>query len=164
MAHPQLLEPVTGPYVWKRADLERDQSWLMNFSENQLEIIDSAIRAVEGKQVFRFTAQDFPLPGMDAFFEDLRVELDRGRCIKLIRGFDVTRYTEEQLYKFYWGFNLHLGTPMCQNARGELIGEVRDRGNDYTVNNVRGYTTSQGIAFHCDSGDVVNLLCIHPYN
>jgi len=27
---------------------------------------------------------------------------------------------------------------------------------------VRGYTTSQEIAFHCDSGDVVNLLCIHP--
>ncbi len=159
---PKLLKPVTGPMVWKRADLESDQSWMVEFSSQQLETIDRAIQGVADKKVFEFGIDDFPLPGMEEFFVDLRHELDHGRCLKLIRGIDVDQYSIEQLYKLYWGFGCNLGTPIIQNAKGELLGEVTDRGNDYSVNNVRGYTTSQEIRFHCDSGDVVGLLCVHP--
>jgi len=148
--------------VWKRADLESDTSWLTQFSATELETIDRAVRGVADKRVFEFGVDDFPLPGMEEFFSDLRHELDQGRCLKLIRGIDVDRYSIEELYKLYWGFGCNLGSPIIQNAKGELLGEVTDRGNDYNANNVRGYTTSQAIRFHCDSGDVVGLLCVHP--
>jgi len=55
-----------------------------------------------------------------------------------------------------------VGSPMVQNAVGDLLGEVIDRGHDYQANNVRGYTTSAALGFHCDPADVVALLCVHP--
>ena len=55
-----------------------------------------------------------------------------------------------------------MGRTISQNSAGALIGEVYDRGFDYTDNNVRGHTTNSEIGPHCDTADVVGLLCIRP--
>src|SRR3546814_8525712 len=80
----------------------------------------------------------------------------------MLRGLPVEDYDVESLYTIYWGLGVHLGTPMSQNAKGELIAEVTDRGKDYEQNNVRGYTTRAALVPHCDSTDAVTLLCVHP--
>src|SRR3546814_20561433 len=88
----------------------------------------------------------------DVCSSDLQIlqELEFGRGFAMLRGLPVEDYDVESLYTIYWGLGVHLGTPMSQNAKGELIAEVTDRGKDYEQNNVRGYTTRAALVPHCD--------------
>jgi hypothetical protein len=60
----------------------------------------------------------------------------------------------------YWALGLHLGRPGAQNAEGDLLGHVRDTGEDANDPFVRRYRTAGDIAYHCDLADVVGLLCL----
>lgn len=53
----------------------------------------------------------------------------------------------------------HLGVPVPQNADGDLLGHVRDLGLDVTHPKVRNYQTSAELRFHCDTCDVLGLMC-----
>ncbi len=50
--------------------------------------------------------------------------------------------------------------PGAQNNAGELLGHVRDIGGDPRTD--RQFKTSAEISLHCDTADVVGLLCLHP--
>ena len=55
---------------------------------------------------------------------------------------------------------LHLGRPVSQNAKGHLIGHVRDIGHDPNNPTHRKYATNARQIFHTDSTDIVGLLCL----
>jgi hypothetical protein len=74
------------------------------------------------------------------------------------RRFD--RYTLEKAALAYWGLGLHLGRPVSQNAKGHLLGHVRDLGLDPANPTNRLYATSARQIFHTDSTDIVGLLCL----
>jgi hypothetical protein len=53
-----------------------------------------------------------------------------------------------------------MGRPGAQNPQGDLLGHVRDTGEDAADPFVRLYRTASHIAYHCDAADVVGLLCL----
>jgi hypothetical protein len=94
-----------------------------------------------------------------------------------LRGLPVTRYSEDQLRKLYFGLGSNIGTPVFQNRSGELMRFIRDEGADVgkkygQIERVRmadgkpflssyARTLSSGaLRFHTDRTDVVGLLCI----
>ena len=89
-------------------------------------------------------------------------ELENGRGFLVMRGLDRLGLDPQGLRDVYWGLARHMGRTISQNSTGALIGEVFDRGLDYDDNNVRGHTTNAEIGPHCDTADVVGLLCVHP--
>ncbi|NQU61535.1 MAG: TauD/TfdA family dioxygenase [Rhodospirillales bacterium] len=159
-----LKTPITGPSAWKSADLAADKSWIYQLGADDIEELETAAEATRAKGLglYEFTAADFPLPTLAAMIADVTDQLENGRGCALIRGLDATRYDEETLKTIYWGLGVHLGQPITQNAKGHLISHVRDTGRDYQSKNVRGYTTNNRIAPHCDPADTVGLLCWHP--
>ena len=159
-----LSEPVAGPSAWTSAELAADKTWIYPLSgADILELADALERVrAKGLALFEFGAGDFPLPTLSAKIGAIAEQLEFGRGCALIRGLDVTRYDEDTLKALYWGIGVHMGEPISQNAKGELIAHVRDGGRDYDTNNVRGYTTNNRIAPHCDPADAVGLLCVHP--
>ena len=54
---------------------------------------------------------------------------------------------------------LHLGQPVRQNPRGELLGTVMNVG-DVNNKNTRVYETNLYLPYHSDPSDVVGLLCV----
>src|SRR3546814_15939921 len=72
--------------------------------------------------------QCFPLPDAVAFFDDVREELENGSGMVKMRGLDVGRYNQEQLRRIWYGLGCHLGTPMYQNCRVEVMRELQDEG------------------------------------
>jgi hypothetical protein len=117
------------------------------------------------------TRDDFAIPGLAPLLAEVSQALEDGRGLVLLRGIPVERYTEDELRIVYWGLGLHLGTPRYQNARGELIGDVRDENRLYgavreTVatgepRSSRNKARSAGpLRFHTDRVDVVTLLCV----
>lgn len=159
-----LPAPITGPSVWTSAELAADDGWIYPLSAADVGELEAAVDAVRdaGKVLYAFGRDDFPLPTLRPTMEAIWEQLENGRGCALIRGLDVTQYDEETLKMIYWGLGVHLGAPISQNARGQLIGHVRNTGNDYHSNNVRGYTTNHRISPHCDPADIVALLCAHP--
>jgi hypothetical protein len=87
-------------------------------------------------------------------------ELSAGRAFVLIRGFPVDVLTVAETELAYVGLGLHLGTPVSQNAAGDLLGHVRDTGVVRDSPAIRLYATNQRQDFHCDGSDLVGLLCL----
>ncbi len=123
-----------------------------------------------GFPLYGFTRDDFPLARTAALFADINQDLETGRGAVRLRGLDVERYTEEQLRQVFWGIGCHLGTPLYQNARGEIMGEVRDESRlaEQTYEPVeagkvassRSRTRGTGpLRWHTDRCDVLALLC-----
>ena len=156
--------PVDDPSCWLAADLERDRSWIHTLTEGELAQLDAAVEAVarRGQSAVAFGRADFELGSLATTIEGWADDLDNGRGFVLVRGLDTARYDEAGLLALYWGLSAHLGTAIPQNAKGDLIGHVRNTGRDYQSKNVRGYTTKAELKAHCDASDVVGLLCRHP--
>src|SRR3546814_2041143 len=70
----------------------------------------------------------FPWRGAGAFCDDVREELENGSGMVKMRGLEVGRYDQEQLRRIWYGLGCHLGSPMYQNRRGEVMREIKDQG------------------------------------
>ncbi|MBT3766905.1 MAG: TauD/TfdA family dioxygenase [Rhodospirillaceae bacterium] len=161
--------PVTGPSAWKARDFETNQSWIREFTADELDELHTATLTLKatGKGPEEFGPDDFPLPAFSRTIAEIHNELAEGRGFVLLRGIDVDRYDQETLELMFWGFQAHLGTIISQNSQGDLLGYVTDRGENYELgshyeNNIRGHRTRSELNPHTDTCDVVGLLCVRP--
>ena len=155
-----LRKPLDHPSVWRREDMEGRDDWIRTFSDAELEEIRAALPRRFGAP--GFGRADFPLPVLGPRLKDMVDELENGRGFVMMRGLDRLGLDPAGLRDVYWGVAQHMGRTISQNSTGALIGEVFDRGLDYADNNVRGHTTNAEIGPHCDTADIVGLLCVHP--
>jgi hypothetical protein len=89
-------------------------------------------------------------------------EIENGRGFVLLRGISRARYDDAECELLYWGLGVHLGAPVSQNARGHVLGHVRDEGRIIADPNARAYQTNQRMDFHTDMlpVDVLGLFCL----
>jgi hypothetical protein len=109
-----------------------------------------------------FAADAFPLPRLAAQLDAILDEVENGRGFVLLRGIPRDRYADAECERIYWGLGVHLGTPVSQNARGHVLGHVRDEGRIIADPNARAYQTNQRMDFHTDMlpVDVLGLFCL----
>ena len=169
-----LSTPITGPEAWLGRDMAASRDWIRAFAPSEIDEIDAALRTVQERGLAwpKFGHDDFPLPTLSRGLAAVLDELEDGRGFVLLRGFPVERYTEDELKNIYWGVGAHLGHHRYQNARGELIGEVRDENRRYGEvrepsmdptlgRSSRNKARSAGpLRFHTDRCDVVSLLTV----
>lgn len=156
-----LKEPITGRCAWRGVDLAGDDSWLHPLSAADVAELDAAVAhvAARGLRYPDFTAADFPLPTLSQALRRHADELENGRGFTVLRGLPVQQRSDEQIRVMQYGLGLHMGKPVRQNPRGELLGEVMavgDPGNKHT----RVYETNLYLPYHSDPSDVVGLLCV----
>ncbi len=170
------VELVVGREGWLGRDMARSTDWIVPLSPRAIEEMDAALRQLgrRGLTWPDFGRDDFPLPAFSRDLSAVLEEIENGRGFVLLRGFPVDRYTVEELKNLYWGVGAHLGRARYQNARGELIGEVRDEYRLYgdvregsadpaLGRSSRSKARSSGpLRFHTDRCDVVTLLCVRP--
>jgi hypothetical protein len=159
-----LESPVADASAWRAADLQSDRSWLHQLSDADIAELETAAAAVRrtGSAHLGFSHDDFVLPHLGAKLRGILQELEDGRGLVVIRGLQVPKYDRETIETIYWGLGGHLGTPISQNAKGQRLAEVKDRGYDYGEINARGYTTRARLLPHVDTSDLTALLCLHP--
>ena len=105
-------------------------------------------------------AEDFPLPVLGRKLQSLRQDLMHGIGFRLIRGLPVEDYDIQTSATIFCGMGAHLGSARSQNAKGHILGHVKDVGADLNDPKVRIYQTTRRQTFHTDSCDVVGLLCL----
>ena len=155
------LQPLTGPAVWKGADFDQDESWIHQLSAEEIAELDAGLVMLRAKGLRfpSFARDDFPLPNLSRLLKQCADELENGRGFKLLRGLPMERYTDEEIQCLYYGMGLHMGQPVRQNPRGELLGPVQNVG-DIHDKNTRVYETNLFLPYHSDPSDVVGLLCV----
>jgi hypothetical protein len=167
-------KPLEGASVWAGAEMAGSSRWIRDLPPTIAESIDRAVRSIGNQDWKQITRADFPLPGSEGFFDDVREELENGSGMAKIRGLDVARYSMDELRRIWFGLGTHLGQPSYQNRRGELMREIRDEGAD--IGKKYGETTDKSgqkflsssartlspgqLRFHTDRCDVVGLLCV----
>src|SRR5690242_11992979 len=117
---------VQGASVWTGEEMRRSRRWIKQFPQTLLTQIDSAIGRLDGLDWHKVNRHTFPLPDAQAFFDEVREELENGSGMVKIQGLDVGRYSEEQWRRIGYGLGFHLGTPMYQNRFGEMMRDIRD--------------------------------------
>jgi hypothetical protein len=154
--------PISGPEAWYGPDLAGRNDWMRRFSDAELTELDAAIRAFRqsGRPLAELSPATFPLPALGPRLAEVLRELTQGRGFILMRGFPVERYSREETAIAYMGIGSHFGSFRSQNAKGHLLGHVRDLGYDVANPNVRYYQTSRGLDYHTDSVDIVGLICL----
>lgn len=156
-----LTDPITTPAAWVGADFATDRSWIHQLTPGAIAAIDAALAGLKAKGLRfpRFAREDFPLGELEAELARCAGELEDGRGFCVLRGLPVERYTDEEIDTLYFGIGLHLGQPVGQNPRGDLIGKVMAVG-DVTKKETRVYETNLYLPYHSDPSDVVGLLSI----
>jgi len=172
MAEPK---PLQGACVWAGAEMAQNRRWMKVFPAAVLGQIDAALDRVGDLDWRDVTRNNFPLPGAAAFFDEVREELENGSGLVQIRGLDVSRYDQQQLRRIWYALGCHLGTPLYQNCRGEVMREIKDEGSgvgatlygatldasgkQFLSSGARTLSSGQ-LRFHTDRCDVVGLLCV----
>ena len=154
--------PVSGPGVWYGRDLQKHTEWMRHFAAAELAELDAAVRAFKasGEPLAAISPATFPLPELGGELKRVLAELIEGRGFAMLRGFPVERYAREEQAIVYMGIGAWFGRARSQNAKGHLLGHVKDLGLDIRDPNVRYYQTSRRLEYHTDSVDVVGLLCL----
>jgi Taurine catabolism dioxygenase TauD, TfdA family len=157
-----ILRPlVTGPSAWVGANLaKRPDEWTYRLSAEQIAEIETATAKMSGRDITTIRRHDFPLPTLGPVLDRLRDEVLNGRGFALIRGLPVENRPIGESAAAYWGIGTYFGNARSQNAKGHVLGHVRDLGLTTKDPNVRIYQTTERQNFHTDSCDIVALLCL----
>jgi hypothetical protein len=143
-------KPVAGPSVWTGPEMMKSNRWIRD--------LPAGAKAE-----------------LEALLADVADELENGCGMVKLRGLPVQAWDETALRRIWFGIGTHLGMPVFQNRRGELMRAIRDEGGDvgrrygqiegkgegkpFLSSYARTLTNGQ-LRFHTDRTDVVGLLCV----
>lgn len=160
----QAPDRITGPSAWYGAQMAASDSWLYHLTGSDVEEIEEALRSFKQRnlQMGDISASTFVLHALAARLRRILGDVLNGHGFVLIRGLPIDRYSMEDTAIIYLGIGAYLGVFRSQNAKGHLLGHVRDVGADISDNNTRYYQTNKQLEYHTDSCDIVGLLCLKP--
>jgi hypothetical protein len=149
--------PVEGPPVWRGSELAQSREWIRTFTSRELDGIRSDLDKVRLKEFRDLAAGDVGPPRL---FDEIREAVLHGRGFILLRGIDPTEFSIEDAARLFWGLGLGLGRLLPQNAKGHMLGHVKDLGFRSDDPAVRLYQTNERQHYHTDSCDIVGLMCL----
>jgi hypothetical protein len=156
---------IDGPSAWIGAELRsHPETWTYTLSTGEIAEIEAAVAAVVAARlaVADIIRDRFPLPRFGRTLDALCREILDGRGFVLLRGLPVAGRSMLENAIAYCGIGSHFGAMCSQNAKGHLLGHVRDLGGPTAAvdPNVRAYHTAERQMFHTDGSDIVGLLCL----
>lgn len=156
--------PIPGPSAWYGASLrDAPGRWIFELDPLERDEIAAATDAFErrGDALGGISPLSFPVPRLaDRLRWLLNDQLLAGPGFAVLRGLSLAGLTLEQAAIAYLGVGAHLGSFRSQNAKGHLLGHVRDLGLDIRDPTTRYYQTTRQLDYHTDSCDIVGLLCL----
>lgn len=164
VAHdPMTVAPLETHAEWRAADVADPDAWTMRLDAADLDELDGALTTAKAActDLLDVTRDVFPLPTLAPRLADFARGLIDGRGFGRIGTLDVERLGADDSSWIYWGIGLHLGDPWPQNAKGHLLGDVRDQGKAPDDPTARGNEIGgHPLTFHSDGSDLVGLLCL----
>lgn len=155
---------IGGPAAWRGPEIAHSDDWKLELDEvERAELLDAlALAGDTGKPWPELRAADFRLPTLGARFATALDDVVDGRGFVLIRGVPIEGLGPADIERLYWGIGLHFGRPIHQKTEDDLLVYITDQGVDPNDPLTRGFQTATSLDYHCDSSDIVGLLCVRP--
>jgi hypothetical protein len=154
--------PIEHPSAWRPGDLPGGKEDLVLALEpTHLAEIETALQSVRtrGLAMEEIAKDDFPLPRTTALLARLRVALEDGPGLAVLRGFPTDRFEQADIEAIYWGVSVQLGVPTSQSVMGDRLGHVVDVTDRDP--HARAYRARRKLYPHTDFSDFAGLLCLH---
>ena len=159
----ELPTRLEGPEAWYGPQLSAEQSWLHPLSEQEIGEIRAAVLPLVANDVefAAITRETFPLPRLGPRLAEICDAVTKGCGFALLRGLPVETWTRRELAVAFFGIGTYFGNVRAQNAKGHILGHVKDLGRDAEKDpTARVYQTAERQTFHTDRSDIVALLCL----
>ncbi|MBI5088019.1 MAG: TauD/TfdA family dioxygenase [Actinobacteria bacterium] len=157
--------PVTTSAAWRGDELGAGSEWIHVLTDEQVaEIEELGARFVADDPDLRTVqAADYPLASCTGAIEEWARAVDSGRGLVLVRGLRSDLYYDQLSAAIFYLLGLHLGEPMLQNSRFDLIDHVYAT-SDKTLDDPTALSARirDVLPFHSDSSDIVALMCLRP--
>lgn len=154
---------VEGRAAWRNADFANTETWIERLSDQdnaEIKVAAETALTAAGGDIAKITKDRFALPTLGPRIAAISDEIQNGRGFALLRGIPVEDWGAELSAAAFYGVGAHIGKARSQNAKGHILGHVRDLGRDQNDPTARIYQTSARQTFHTDSTDIVGLLCL----
>ena len=151
-----------GPAAWIATEMRQRHDWIVTLDAGEVIELKRAVEVSRAVPIVDLRTSDFPLPGLGERLTELQREVVYGRGFIMLRGLPVRELDRESVARMYVGMGRYFGDPVPQNAKGHLLGHVKDIGQNPHNPEHRIYATNYRHLFHTDSCDIVGLLCLHP--
>jgi hypothetical protein len=150
--------------AWYGPAMARHTDWIVPFTEAEIAEMGEALQLLVAspRDLVTIRRAEFPLPKLSTRLQMILAEVLHGRGFVLLRGLPVERMTRYEAALAFYGIGLQLGSARSQNAKGHVLGHVKDLGLSSHDPNARIYQTNERQTYHTDSCDVVALLCLQP--
>ena len=158
-----LPSAIDSELAWYGSDLVTNpEKWVIELSNSEILELESAADNIinQGLSIININKQTFSLPLLEPKLEELSTQLTAGIGFTLIKQIPVENYSTKKAAIIFYGLGAHLGNARMQNAKGHILGHVRDINMRSDDPNVRIYQTNERQTFHTDSSDIVGLLCL----
>ncbi|CAM2066237.1 TauD/TfdA family dioxygenase [Sulfidibacter corallicola] len=157
-----MIEKFESPAAWRGTALFKRPDWEYRLSVEELAEIERALRRIKrrGLSLTKITREDFELPRLEPVLASVQEGLENGSGAARIRGITPGLFDEDDVRLIFWGLARHIGTPVSQSAKGELMFSVRDEGFGEQSAKTRGPNTNKRLRFHTDRCDVIGFHCV----
>jgi len=154
--------PLAGPSVWSGEQMAQRTDWIEALEDAEVAELMHAVKQVadSGLSWLELNKAHFALPLLSRRLARVAHALEHGAGFVTLRNLPVEQLDATSAMVALWGIGLHLGTAVSQSRYGELLGEVRDYGEQLGQAGSRGYRTGVSLRFHTDRCDLVALLCV----
>jgi len=151
-----------GPANWMGSDIKYSDEWHFHLTDIHVSEIRKAVRKSmeDGIDIIDLNSYNFKLPTLGAELERLYQDVVNGRGFFVGHGMPVADFNREEVIRAWIGVGTHLGDPLPQNARGHILGHIKNLRRDSTHKNQRTFGTSERQPYHTDNCDIVGLLCL----
>src|SRR5882757_2736612 len=157
------LAPISGPSAWRGDELARSPEWIYVLSDAERAELEALGRrfVADDPDLRTATAADYPLDACTGLNDECAYQLDSGRGFILVRGLRTPEYGDVLAGAIFFVMGLHLGRPIGQNQRGDLLDHVIATSNK-TLDDPGALPSRirDRLPFHSDSSDVVALMCL----
>ena len=142
---PANLMPLQHPTAWQGRELSQEKSrWHYTLTSLEIsELKQAADRFLQqpNYDLNQITTEDFPLPTLSAKLQALQTQLIHGLGFQLWSGLPIKNYSLEKAATIFCGLGSHLGQACSQNAKGHLLGHVKDTSANAQDTNCLLYTS-----------------------
>lgn len=154
-------QTIQGPAAWVGDDFPTDRSWVRRFEAAMIGEIEAAARAfmAAGTDPRSVRKHAFPLRQSEALLRAAYDELESGPGFTMMEGLPVEAWGPELSRAALCVLCSRFGNVVVQNREGEFILDVIDK-NRSLGTRMRGYHSSDELAFHNDGANVAALLCL----
>ena len=156
----QLVRPVSGKRVWKRAEVEQSKVWQLQVPRH---VCDELARTVTDAWRRGLTSASnelasYSIESLHLLLEPARNELADGVGFFLLRGLPIGVLSPDEMKMMLLIIGHHLGLVTPQTGDRPEIGEVMDAGA--AGKKLFYYNRGGALPMHMDPVDVVGLLCV----